>query len=119
MQVHFRSRGIPDSNLIRLRTERSLRFALGRFAGKVARVRATVEDVNGPKGGPDKRCRLRAVLSRGGDPILAEDLDRESFAAIDRATATLMSGAPPATARSISGSSARPVFTTSARPLRT
>jgi putative sigma-54 modulation protein len=46
--------------------ERRLRFALGRFAGRIAGVSARLSDVNGPRGGIDKRCRIAvALIPRG------------------------------------------------------
>jgi ribosome-associated translation inhibitor RaiA len=36
---------------------------LGKFAKSIERVSIRVEDVNGPKGGKDKRCCIKIVLS--------------------------------------------------------
>src|SRR5690349_3646597 len=46
--------------------ERRLRFAFGRFARRIGRVVVRLSDVNGPRGGIDKRCRLSvALIPRG------------------------------------------------------
>ena len=50
---------------------RRLHFALGRFAPEVERVTARVGDVNGPRGGMDKRCRMEVKL-RGLGSVLSE-----------------------------------------------
>ena len=73
----------------RLASAQRVDFALGRFLGAVVLVRVTVEDVNGPRGGVDVRCKLRATLGKGGNPVLAEVLERDGIAAIDRASERL------------------------------
>lgn len=46
--------------------ERRLRFALRRFADHVGEVQIQLADVNGPRGGVDKRCRITVpLLPRG------------------------------------------------------
>ena len=42
--------------------ERRLRFALGRFAARIRRLTVRLSDVNGPRGGTDKRCRIAVAL---------------------------------------------------------
>ena len=42
--------------------ERRLRFALGRFATRIDRLSVRLSDVNGPRGGTDKRCRIEVAL---------------------------------------------------------
>lgn len=75
--------------------ERRVLFAMGRFADRIRRVRVTLADVNGPRGGLDKECRVTAQLTRG-DPLVAEVLDSDPGAAlaraIDRITRQLATG---------------------------
>lgn len=45
---------------------RRLLFALSRFDTKIDRVSLVVSDVNGPRGGIDKACRVTVKLRRSG-----------------------------------------------------
>jgi len=49
--------------------ERRLDFSLERFQGLFIRIRVRFLDVNGPKGGVDKRCHIMAKLRAGGHVI--------------------------------------------------
>jgi hypothetical protein len=59
-------------------------FALSRFASRLRAVRVRLADVNGPRGGVDKRC---SVEIRAGSlpPLFVEVLDAEFESALDRA----------------------------------
>lgn len=50
---------------------RRLEFALDRLADRIHRIEVFVADVNGPRGGIDKKCRVVAYLS-GTHPICVE-----------------------------------------------
>jgi ribosome-associated translation inhibitor RaiA len=63
---------------------RKLGAKLGKFAPAIERVRARVEDVNGPRGGLDKRCRIKVVQS-GLPSVMAEEQHNAVRAATDRA----------------------------------
>ena len=65
--------------------ERRLRFALARFGNRVERVVVFLKDLNGPKGGIDKVCRILAKV-RGCGVTLAAVIDSDWIAAVDRAT---------------------------------
>ena len=84
MQLDIRSQDITITDALRVYLTRRLRFALGRFAGRVTRVSARIADVNGPRGGIDKRCHLLVTL-RSGDRVRIEEADADLYFAIDRA----------------------------------
>lgn len=50
---------------------RLLKFSLSRFEGVVTRVKIRFFDVNGPKGGIDKRCRVSAKLRTGEQVVVS------------------------------------------------
>jgi hypothetical protein len=74
---------IPDEAAALLR--RRLEFALGRFTSRLREVSAHVSDMNGPRGGVDKRCVNTLHLDRSARPIVIEDVDIDPMVAIDRA----------------------------------
>ena len=55
---------------------RRLHFALGRFGPEIQRVTVRVGDVNGPRGGMDKECRVEVKL-RGLDRFLSKGCGRD------------------------------------------
>jgi ribosome-associated translation inhibitor RaiA len=59
-------------------------FALGRFGPRLADVFVRLEDLNGPRGGADKRCTVR-VRVQGGGALIVEDTATEARACVDRA----------------------------------
>ena len=77
------SHGIPAA-AARVARQRLL-FALGRFAGRVRSLTVRLSDVNGPRGGRDKRCAIALRLAGSKRLIIVEDLDVELAAAIARA----------------------------------
>src|SRR4051794_12456083 len=60
---------------------RRLRFALGRFAGRIGRVMVHLTDVNGPRGGVDKRCRIAVALVPRG-VVRVEASSHDPFALV-------------------------------------
>jgi len=81
-------RGVEVDRATRERVVRRLQFALGRVAGRVGRVTVRLVDVNGPRGGEDKRCLVTAEVP--GQPLAVvcaagSDLDGVIDRAVDRA----------------------------------
>ena len=59
---------------------RKLARKLGKFAPSIERVSVRLEDVNGPRGGVDKRCQIKVVLS--GLPSVVVDERQETLPAV-------------------------------------
>ena len=84
MTIEVRAVGMTVTDGLRTHVERRLAFALDRFGEQVERVTVRVADVNGPRGGPDKACRVDAAL-RTGHRVHIDERDLDAYAAIDRA----------------------------------
>ena len=65
--------------------ERRLRLSLSRLVSRLRTVNVRVFDVNGPRGGIDKCCRITAHLLPS-ETVVLQEVDADLFAAIDRAT---------------------------------
>jgi putative sigma-54 modulation protein len=84
MTVEIRFRGLARSAGLRQRVMRRIHFHLGRFAPSLLSVRVRIEDVNGPKGGLDKRCQFEVRGPRIGAAIV-EQLSSDALSAVDGA----------------------------------
>ena len=58
MKLTIRARHLDLSPELRDQLQRRLDFALGRLATAIRAVDVTIADINGPKGGADKQCRI-------------------------------------------------------------
>jgi ribosomal subunit interface protein len=84
MRIELRGLGFAATAALERHAERRLLFALGRFAERLEDVAVRFEDVNGPRGGVDKRCRVVARLRPAG-ALRIEEHGEDLYLAIDRA----------------------------------
>ena len=70
MQVLFESRD-PEGAQYREVAVRRLRFVMRRMAWLVPRARVQLSDVNGPRGGIDKRCQVELRTDGAGSVVVA------------------------------------------------
>ena len=84
MQIDIQARGFKLTEGLRTQAERRVRFALGSTSGRIRSVVMRLADENGPRGGVDKRCTIRANLP-GGPPVIIEQQEADLYVAIDRA----------------------------------
>jgi len=84
MQYRIHGQGVKITASLKRETERHLRFALSRFSPSIEQVGVRLIDVNGPRGGVDKRCRI-VVTMKDADTIVVEAEDARMNAAISAA----------------------------------
>ncbi|MEX1362626.1 MAG: HPF/RaiA family ribosome-associated protein [Nannocystaceae bacterium] len=84
MELEIRGRNLPLSPSLQDLVQRRLAFALDRFGPEIRRVDVRLADINGPRGGVDKRCQVEVTLAHGGH-VRAEGTDAGVRDAIDRA----------------------------------
>ena len=88
MKLTFRARHLDLGPDLADQLRRRVHFGLGRLATAIRSVEVTIIDVNGPKGGLDKRCTILVTVG-GGDQVIARGIDADFYAAIGKAVATL------------------------------
>jgi len=86
IQFTIVARGLELRNSHRRAIRRILASALGRFARRVQTVRVWLEDVNGPRGGVDTRCRIEVYFRPRGS-ITVSALATDEYAATAEAAA--------------------------------
>ncbi len=82
MQVIFESRDADGAQMREVSVER-VRFALRRLNAWVPRAKVQFSDVNGPRGGVDKRCQVELSTDAAGTVVIAS-LARDWRTALDR-----------------------------------
>lgn len=86
MRIDIQAHDFPITDGLRAHVERRVRGATARLDGRVQRVEVRLFDLNGPRGGVDKGCRLHLRL--GGLPdIVVEDVEDDLYAAVTRSAA--------------------------------
>jgi ribosome hibernation promoting factor len=88
MQLEMRVRNTDVVHALRAYVERRLRFALDRFDKRIRRVTVRIGDLNGPRGGEDKLCRIQVDVVPPGT-LLVEERNADIYGAIDRAARRL------------------------------
>jgi len=82
MQIIIESRNVDGSQMRDLSMTR-VRFALRRLTALVPRAKVQFTDVNGSRGGIDKRCQVELKTDRAGTVVIAS-LARDWRTALDR-----------------------------------
>lgn len=84
MHIDIQARDFWLTTALRKHVERRLGFALSTRYDRISRIRVRLYDVNGPRGGSDKRCHLHVVIPGQADVVIV-DTQPDLYAAIDRA----------------------------------
>jgi hypothetical protein len=83
MQVLFETRE-PDAMALRELAEKRVRFSMRRLTWLVPRAKVQLSDVNGPRGGVDKRCQIE-LKTDGSGRVVITAMARDWRSALDSA----------------------------------
>ncbi len=84
MQVDIQSQGFHLTDALRDYVMKRLGLALHHGDDAISRVIVRLSDINGPRGGDDKRCLIEVRL-KGAAAVVIEDTAADLYLAIDRA----------------------------------
>lgn len=84
MRITIQANGFVLTEALRSYTEQRLATALGWAGQHMRRLAVSLSDINGPRGGIDKRCKIQVQLD-GGKDVIIEDTEADLYVAIERA----------------------------------
>ena len=85
MQMDIQSQGFTLTNGLRDYVMKNLAYGLSHGDAAITRVTVRLSDINGPRGGADKRCLIEVRL-KAAPTVVIEDTEADLYVAIDRAT---------------------------------
>lgn len=85
MLVHIQSRHFLLSEALRKYVKSKVQVMLGRYETKIARVDVSLFDINGPKGGEDKCCKI-IVRVNGASSVVVQETAEDLYDAINTCT---------------------------------
>jgi putative sigma-54 modulation protein len=84
MQIEIQARDFPLTEALAAYIERRISFVLSSRYDQIQRITVRLSDINGSRGGIDKRCQIQVTLPKLKD-IVIEDTETDLYVAIDRA----------------------------------
>lgn len=85
MQVDIQAHGFALTDGLRQYVLKRLNNSLSHSDDHIMRVIARLSDINGPRGGEDKRCLIELRLKQAPEVVI-EDTESDLYIAIDRAS---------------------------------
>ena len=85
MHIEIQARDFALTDALASYIERRMHFVLSSRFDQIQRIHVRLMDINGPRGGADKRCQVLLSLP-GLQDIVIEDTETDLYVAIDRAT---------------------------------
>lgn len=82
MLIDIQARGFSLTEALKSYVRQRLSNAFASLEG-IQRIAVRLVDINGPRGGIDKRCQLQVVLARRPDVVI-KDTENDMYAAIDK-----------------------------------
>lgn len=72
MQIEIQARRVPLSRKVRNYFKSQVQIAMGRYDERITKVSLWLSDINGPKGGSDKNCRMKITMAGKPDVVIVE-----------------------------------------------
>ncbi|MFT6284198.1 MAG: ribosomal subunit interface protein [Arenicella sp.] len=85
MLVHIQSKHFSLSEALSKYVKNKVQIMLGRYESKIIRVDVSLFDINGPKGGEDKCCKI-IVKINGTSSIVIQETAEDLYDAINTCT---------------------------------
>ena len=83
MRIDIQARGFELTNSLCIHAKRRLQFAMDCAGRGVRNIHVRLSDINGRRGGNDKRCAIQ--ISLGTQELIVEETEADLYVAIDRA----------------------------------
>lgn len=87
MHIDVQCRGFDPGPDFSLLADTRVRMSLGRHGYRISRVVIGLDDINGPRGGEDKRCMVQVFLVQSGGTVVVEDRGQDVRSLLDRCLA--------------------------------
>lgn len=84
MQINIQTKGFSLTNALARYVERRFNSAASTNKRHILRTNVRLMDINGPRGGIDKRCQFNVAVA-GIPEVVIEETSANMYAAIDRA----------------------------------
>ena len=84
MRIDIQGHGFTATQALRVYVARRVQLALECCADRITRTTVRLSDINGPRGGVDKRCQIQVRLATLAD-VVVEDTETDLYFAIDHA----------------------------------
>lgn len=85
MHIATLARGFTLTEALKEHINKRLGFTFSHAASRVRRVHVRLSDLNGPRGGVDKRCLVEVHLDKL-PVVVVQDVQSDMYTAIDRAS---------------------------------
>lgn len=84
MQITIKAHDFTLTKALKEHTKNRVHAHLSRYGERIQQVSVRLDDINGPRGGADKRCQIQIVIA-GLPSVNVEDIEADMYIAITRA----------------------------------
>ena len=107
LSIH--TKGFSLTGALKARVSERINLIIGNVGHPITAIDVRLSDINGPRGGVDKKCNIRIKLS-GQPSIIVTDIQHDMYYAIDRAASRAMRAVRRQLSQRLSGRNRRSVL---------